>query len=182
MDGKAVKNIVLNKVLSFRSLLFKGEYKDFKWGRYQVLNSVCFKNWLTIICRSLFGDYRLYINIESDYVTCNSNVVFRRLKTVNFLYLDRHGNWVLGKYNFHFQRVQHLCSGSEVGKPRGWLRSNPKEGGNLECPCEVRIHGLQQPVTFRLIIQISSWQKWEDGWKDDDTIIVTKYKTYSKGY
>ena len=49
--------------------------------------------------RTLFGDYRHYINIESDFVTCNSNVVFRRLSTIMFLYQDRHGNWVIGNYD-----------------------------------------------------------------------------------
>ena len=39
------------------------------------------------------------INIEDDEVTCNSYVVFSQVKKDihNFIYVDRHGNWVVGK-------------------------------------------------------------------------------------
>ena len=40
------------------------------------------------------------INIEDDEVTCNSYVVFSQVKKDihNFIYVDRHGNWVVGKF------------------------------------------------------------------------------------
>ena len=37
------------------------------------------------------------INIEDDEVTCNSYVVFSQMKKENFIYVDRHGNWVVGE-------------------------------------------------------------------------------------
>ena len=49
--------------------------------------------------RNVSGDYRIMINIEDDEVTCNSYVVFSQVKkdVHNFIYVDRHGNWVVGK-------------------------------------------------------------------------------------
>ena len=38
------------------------------------------------------------INIEDDEVTCNSYVVFSQIKKENFIYVDRHGNWVVGGF------------------------------------------------------------------------------------
>ena len=40
-------------------------------------------------------------NIEDDCMTCNSYVVFSQIKRPSqdhfFLYVDRHGNWVVGE-------------------------------------------------------------------------------------
>ena len=48
------------------------------------------------------GDYKIIINIEDDSVTCNSHTVFSQLgrnaEHHNFFYVDRHGNWVVGRY------------------------------------------------------------------------------------
>eukprot|EP00091_Calanus_sinicus_P015545 TRINITY_DN33908_c0_g1_i1.p2 TRINITY_DN33908_c0_g1~~TRINITY_DN33908_c0_g1_i1.p2 ORF type:complete len:125 (-),score=27.20 TRINITY_DN33908_c0_g1_i1:75-449(-) len=96
-----------------------------------------------------FGGYRLFLNIEEDYVTSNSNVVFRQLKAPNFIYQDRHGNWI---------------AGNDVGDPRGHIRSH-KSSQNLDCPC-----------------QVEKWQSWDEEWKDDDTVSVTKVKTYGHDY
>ena len=54
---------------------------------------------LTKVLRNVSGDYRIMINIEDDEVTCNSYVVFSQVKKDihNFIYVDRHGNWVVGK-------------------------------------------------------------------------------------
>lgn len=54
---------------------------------------------LTNVFRNVSGDYRIMINIEDDEVTCNSYVVFSQVKKDihNFIYVDRHGNWVVGK-------------------------------------------------------------------------------------
>lgn len=54
---------------------------------------------LTNVLRNVSGDYRIMINIEDDEVTCNSYVVFSQVKKDihNFIYVDRHGNWVVGK-------------------------------------------------------------------------------------
>ena len=76
-----------------------------------------------------------------------------------------------------------FCSGNEIGKARGILRSDPKEGINFECPCEVNASTFSEEVMHQThLYQVSSWQKWNDGWKDDDDIIVTKYKFYGKCY
>ena len=52
------------------------------------------------VLRNVCGDYRIMINIEDDEVTCNSYVVFSQVKKDihNFIYVDRHGNWVVGKF------------------------------------------------------------------------------------
>ena len=77
--------------------------------------------------RKISGDYKIMINIEEDEVTCNSYVVFAQTRkdNKNFIYVDRHGNWVLG---------------SDVGKAKGSIRSNPEEGQHIECPCKVERH------------------------------------------
>ena len=72
------------------------------------------------------GLFRLLRNIEDDFITSNSAVAFSMNKTSNYLYRDRHGNWLVGKW---------------VGEPRGVIRSNPKAGKDLECPCKVGTHG-----------------------------------------
>ena len=36
------------------------------------------------------------INVEEDCATCNSFVVLCSKQSENFLYVDRHGNWVVG--------------------------------------------------------------------------------------
>ena len=41
------------------------------------------------------------INIEDDEVTCNSYVVFSQIKKENFIYVDRHGNWVVGGFDLN---------------------------------------------------------------------------------
>ena len=56
---------------------------------------------LYILNRDQFGGYHLFLNIEEDYVTNNSNVVFRQLKAPNFIYQDRHGNWIAGLLGFY---------------------------------------------------------------------------------
>ena len=47
------------------------------------------------------GDYKIMFNIEDDCVTCNSYVVFSQMKKPSqdhfFIYVDRHGNWVVGE-------------------------------------------------------------------------------------
>ena len=47
------------------------------------------------------GDYKIMFNIEDDCMTCNSYVVFSQIKKSNqshfFIYVDRHGNWVVGE-------------------------------------------------------------------------------------
>ena len=47
------------------------------------------------------GDYKIIVNIEDDEVTCNSHTVFSQLgrnaEHHNFFYVDRHGNWVVGR-------------------------------------------------------------------------------------
>ena len=52
--------------------------------------------------RMVSGDYKIIINIEDDSVTCNSHTVFSQLgrnaEHHNFFYVDRHGNWVVGRY------------------------------------------------------------------------------------
>lgn len=53
-----------------------------------------------IVIRVVTGDYKIMYNIEEDYMTCNSYVVFSQVKKPNsphlFIYVDRHGNWVVG--------------------------------------------------------------------------------------
>ena len=78
------------------------------------------------------------INIEDDEVTCNSYVVFSQIKKENFIYVDRHGNWVVGEFDHDDKDdPNHYILGSDVGKAKGTLRSNPDEGQHLECPCKV---------------------------------------------
>ena len=50
-----------------------------------------------LFLRKVPGDYKIMINIEDDEVTCNSYVVFSQMKKENFIYVDRHGNWVVGE-------------------------------------------------------------------------------------
>ena len=38
---------------------------------------------------------------------------------------------------------QHICQGSEVGKAKGSLRSDPVGGQHLECPCMVSTEGCR---------------------------------------
>ena len=51
--------------------------------------------------RMVSGDYKIIVNIEDDEVTCNSHTVFSQLgrnaEHHNFFYVDRHGNWVVGR-------------------------------------------------------------------------------------
>ena len=79
------------------------------------------------------GLFRLLRNIEDDFITSNSAVAFTKNKTSNYLYRDRHGNWLVGKW---------------VGEPRGVIRSNPKAGKDLECPCKVGTHGDVTYITY----------------------------------
>ena len=88
------------------------------------------------------GLFRLLRNIEDDFITSNSAVAFTVNKTSNFLYQDRHGNWVVGR-TFRCIPIPIRCSlwiysqGNQVGDPRGHIRSNPKAGQNVDCPCKV---------------------------------------------
>ena len=48
------------------------------------------------------------INIEDDEVTCNSYVVFAQIKKKDhFIYVDRHGNWVVGKFRVKYISMNH---------------------------------------------------------------------------
>ena len=53
------------------------------------------------LSREVTGDYKIMFNIEDDCVTCNSYVVFSQIKKSSqahlFIYVDRHGNWVIGE-------------------------------------------------------------------------------------
>ena len=55
-----------------------------------------------IVIRVVTGDYKIMYNIEDDCMTCNSYVVFSQIKKPAspqlFIYVDRHGNWVVGGY------------------------------------------------------------------------------------
>lgn len=53
------------------------------------------------------------INIEEDEVTCNSYVVFSQVKKDlhNFIYVDRHGNWVVGKLKQLLFQMADRCIG-----------------------------------------------------------------------
>ena len=82
------------------------------------------------------GLFRLLRNIEDDFITSNSAVAFNVNKTSNYLYRDRHGNWVVGKW---------------VGEPRGLIRSNPKAGKDLECPCKVSTDNIK--VKNKVLVQ-----------------------------
>ena len=54
-------------------------------------------NYCLLCCRESMGLFRLLKNIEDDFITSNSAVAFTVSKTSNFLYQDRHGNWVVGE-------------------------------------------------------------------------------------
>ena len=58
---------------------------------------LCQLTTLFLFLRKVPGDYKIMINIEDDEVTCNSYVVFSQMKKENFIYVDRHGNWVVGE-------------------------------------------------------------------------------------
>ena len=82
------------------------------------------------------------MNIEEDFITSNSNVVYRQLKAPNFIYQDRHGNWIVGKKTTYKKNTKYkfelLFLGIEVGTLIGYLRSNPKKGRNMDCPYQVQ--------------------------------------------
>ena len=113
------------------------------------------------------------INIEDDEVTCNSYVVFAqtRKENKNFIYVDRHGNWILG---------------TDVGKAKGFLRSNPDDGQHIECPCKVKKQKLNYFTFIKKYCQVSSWQTWDFDNKmwtpTEEEVTIFKYKLYAKSY
>ena len=66
-------------------------------------NSFCHSTFATFfVISGVTGDYKIMFNIEDDCVTCNSYVVFSQIKKSSqeahfFIYVDRHGNWVVGE-------------------------------------------------------------------------------------
>ena len=90
-----------------------------------------------------------------------------------------------------------ILPGSDIGKAKGSLRSDPEAGQDLECPCKVgrgrtmssspdpsspqscppsQIISSQPPR-----VQVSSWQCWDPatrGWTPDPSVAIFKYKLY----
>ena len=65
--------------------------------------------------------------------SCNPlNPQFRSLK------IWRHCTTDFNLRNCHLHLVILCLPGHNVGDPRGFIRSNPKSGQNVECPCKVR--------------------------------------------
>ena len=75
--------------------------------------------------------------------------------------------------------------GKWVGDPRGLIRSDPKAGKDLECPCKVQSQ-LYDPLLldYCLVVQVECWQyqSSDNTWTNDDTITVDKVRTWGHDY
>ena len=68
----------------------------------QLADTLCLSLPYLCVASGVTGDYKIMFNIEDDCMTCNSYVVFSQIKKPSqahfFIYVDRHGNWVVGEY------------------------------------------------------------------------------------